>query len=64
MQDLLDGKSLNKETIRVILDEDTNISGLYPSDGIQKPPFKDSIPFISEPKYFFNLQTEEMDWTI
>ena len=61
-QDLLGGKSLNKKKIRVILDEDPDISGLYPLDGNQEPQFKDSIPSISEPTDLFYLQTEKMDW--
>jgi hypothetical protein len=60
-QDLLRGKPLNKEKIRVILDEDPKISGLYPLDGNREQQFKDSIPFISEPTNL--LQTEKMDWT-
>jgi hypothetical protein len=59
-QDLLGGKSLNKETVRVILDGDPHISGLYPLDGKQEPQFKDSIPFFSEPTDLFYLQTEKM----
>ena len=62
-QDLLGGKSLNKETVRVILDGDPHISGLYPLDGKQEPQFKDSIPFFSEPTDLFYLQTEKMGWT-
>ncbi len=30
VQDLIAGKSLNQEKIRIILDEDPDISGLYP----------------------------------
>jgi hypothetical protein len=30
VQDLIAGKSLNREKIRIILDEDPDVSGLYP----------------------------------
>ena len=62
-QDLLGGKSLNKEKIEVILDEDPDISGLYPLDGNRELQFRDSIPFISEPTNLFCLQTKKVDWT-
>ena len=47
-QDLLGGKSLNKEKVQVILDGDPDISCLDPLDGKQEPQFKDSIPFCSD----------------
>ncbi len=39
---MIAGKSHNWEKIQIILDEDPDVSGLYPL-------YEDSIPFISEP---------------
>ena len=62
-QDLIGGKSVNRENIRVILDEDPDICGLYPLNDKHEATFQNSIPFISEPTDLFYLQTEKMDWT-
>ena len=62
-QDLLGGKSVNHENIRVILDADPDICGLYPLDKNHEQHYQDSIEFIGEPTDLFYLQTEEMDWT-
>ncbi len=47
VQYLIAGKSLNREKIRIILDEDPNVSGLYPMNE-QKEARYQPIPFISE----------------
>jgi hypothetical protein len=62
-QDLLSGKAVNRNNVRIILDEDSEISGLYPLDESNEIRFQDSIPFISEPMDLFYLQTEKMKWT-
>ena len=61
-QDLLSGKACNKIGIRIILDADPDIAGLYPLDKDNKPRLDDSIPFISEPTDLFSLKIEELDW--
>ena len=61
-QDLLSGKACNKIGIRIILDADPDISGLYPLDKDKQPRLEDSIPFISEPTDLFLLKIEELDW--
>ena len=61
-QDLLSGKACNKIGIRIILDEDPDISGLYPLDKDKQQRLEDSIPFISEPTDLFLLKLEELDW--
>ena len=62
-QDLLSGKAVNASRIRIVLDEDSDVSGLFPLDGSNEVQYQDSIPFISEPTDLFYLQTESMDWT-
>ncbi len=62
-QDLLGGKSLNRQNIRVILDAKPDICGLYPLDKDQEQHYQNSIEFIIEPTDLFYLQTETMDWT-
>ena len=61
-QDLLSGKACNRIGVRLILDEDPDISGLYPLDKDKQPHIEESIPFISEPTGLFLLKVEEMDW--
>jgi hypothetical protein len=63
VQDLIAGKSLNREKIRIILDEDPDVSGLYPLNDQKEARYQDSIPFISEPSDLFYLKIEQMDWT-
>ena len=48
-QDLLGGKSLNQENIRVILDKDSEICGLHPLDENNEQHYQESFEFISEP---------------
>ncbi len=65
-QDLLGGKALNKENIRLILDSDQDICGLYPLDNDCEQHRHTSIEFFSEPGRdtdLFYLQSEEMGWT-
>ena len=52
-QDLLSGKACNKIGVRIILDEDPDISGLYLLDKEKQQHLEESIPFISEPTDFF-----------
>ena len=61
-QDLLSGKACNRIGIRIILDEDPDITGLYPLDKDKQQHIEESIPFISEPTDLFLLKVEEMDW--
>jgi hypothetical protein len=63
VQDLKAGKSLNREKFRIILDEDPDVSGLYPLNEQKEARYQDSIPFISEPSDLFYLKIEQMDWT-
>ncbi len=49
VQDLIAGKSLNQEKIRIILDEDPDVSGLYPLNEQKEARYQGLIPFISEP---------------
>jgi hypothetical protein len=60
---LLGGKSVNCKNIRVILDEDPEVSGLHPLDNNRGKHDKDSIEFIGEPTDLFYLQTEILNWT-
>jgi hypothetical protein len=46
-QDLLGGKSVNRENIRVILDSDHDICGMYPLDKNHEQPYQESIEFTS-----------------
>ena len=62
-QDLLSGKACNRANIRIILDEDPDISGLYPLDEKKQPHIEESISFISEPTDLYLIKIEEMDWT-
>ena len=62
-QDLLSGKAVNRSKVRIILDEDTDVSGLYPMNESKEMKYQDSISFISEPTDLFYLQTEKMGWT-
>ncbi len=47
-QDLLGGKSVNRENIRVILDLDHDICGLYPLDKNHEQHYQDSIEFVED----------------
>jgi hypothetical protein len=47
-QDLLSGKACNRIGIRIILDEDPDITGLYPLDKDKQQHIEESIPFSSE----------------
>ena len=65
-QDLLGGKSLNQENIRIILDKNSDVCGVYPLDEDDEQHYQESFGFISEPGRptdLFYLQTEQMDWT-
>jgi len=65
-QDLLGGKSLTRQNIRVILDDDADIGGIYPLDEDCNPHYQDSFEFINDPARdtdLFYLQTEKMDCT-
>ena len=62
-QDLLGGKSVNRENIRVILDSDHDICGLYPLDKDHQQHYQDSIEFVEDQTDLYYLQTEDMDWT-
>ena len=62
-QDLLSGKACNRANIRIILDEDPDISGLYPLDEKKQPHIEESIAFIREPTDLYLIKIEEMDWT-
>ncbi len=61
-QDLLRGKACNKIGVRKILDEDPDISGLYPLDKEKQQHVEESITFISEHTDLYLLKIEEMDW--
>jgi hypothetical protein len=61
-QDLLSGKACNRIGVRVILDEDPDIAGLYPLDKDKQQHIEESIPFISEPTELYLLKVEDMDW--
>ncbi len=43
VQDLIAGKSLNREKIRIILDEDPDVSALYPLNEQKEARYQDSI---------------------
>jgi hypothetical protein len=65
-QDLLGGKALNLENIRIILDDNPDICEIYPLDGQHEQRQQDSIELISElgrATDLFYLQTKQMDWT-
>jgi hypothetical protein len=47
VQDLIAGKSLDREKILVILDEDLDVSGLYPLNEQKEARYSDSIRFDS-----------------
>ena len=47
-QDLIGGKAVNKINIRVNLDDDPDICGLYPLTKDKEQHYKESIEFISE----------------
>ena len=51
-QDLLSGKACNKIGVSIILDEDPDISGLYPLDKEKQLHPEESIPFISHRSLF------------
>jgi hypothetical protein len=61
-QDLLSGKAYNRVQIRIILDLDPDIAGLYPLDEEKQQHFEESIAFITEPTDLYLLKVEEMDW--
>ena len=59
-QDLLGGKSLTRQNIRVILDYDADISGIYPLDEDYNQHYQDSFEFINDTAWdtdIFYLQT-------
>ena len=58
-QDLLGGKSVNRENIRVILDSDHDICGLYPLDKNHEQHYQDSIDFVEDQT---DLYYEDMNW--
>jgi hypothetical protein len=58
VQDLIAGKSLNREKIPKILDEDPDVSGLYQLNEQKEARYKDSIPFNSEPSDLFDLKIQ------
>jgi hypothetical protein len=58
-QDLLSCKKCNKIGIRVILEEDTDISGLYMLDRDCEQRIEDLMPFISEYSDLYLIKTEE-----
>jgi hypothetical protein len=60
-QDLLIGKACNRIGVRIILDKDPDITGLYPLDKDKHYHIEESIPFISEPTDLYLLKVEEMD---
>jgi hypothetical protein len=51
-QDLIEGKLLNREKIRIVLDEDLEVSRLYPLTDENDVRYQDSIAFISDPRTF------------
>jgi hypothetical protein len=62
-QDLRSCKKCNAIGIRVILDEDPDILGLYMLDKDQQQHIQDSIPFISEGSNLLLIKIDlEMDW--
>ena len=61
--DLLAGRALTRAGYRVVLDEDTDISGIYPLDKNGEPQLQNSISFMSEHSGLFYLKTEPIDWT-
>ena len=60
-QDLFGGKAINKINIRVILNDDPDICGLYPLSKAKEQHYQESIVFMSEHTGLFYLQTEERD---
>jgi hypothetical protein len=65
VQDLIAGKKLDREKIRIILDENPDVSGLYPLNQEKDANYRwqDLTPFICEPSDLFYLRIEQMDWT-
>ncbi len=61
-QDLLSGKKCNRVGIRIILDADLDIAGLYPLEADKQQHIEESISFIPEPMELYLLKKEEMDW--
>ncbi len=62
-QDLLSCKNCNAIGIRVILDEDPDISGLDKLDKDGQQQSQDSIPFTSEDSNLYLIKIDlEMDW--
>ncbi len=55
VQDLIAGKSLNREKILIILDVDPDVRGLYPLNQEKEAQYEDSIPFIIEQTELFYL---------
>ena len=47
-QDLIGGKAVNKINIRVILDDDPDICGLYPLTKDMEQHYQESFEFVSE----------------
>ncbi len=58
VQDLEAGKSLNLEKILISLNEDPDVSGLYPLNEQKEARYQDSIPFIREPSDLFYLKMD------
>ena len=53
---------MTRQNIWVILDDDADICGVYPSDEDRTPHYQDSIGFINDPARqtdLFYLQTEK-----
>ena len=48
-QDLMSGKACNRAIIRIVLDLDPDIAGLYPLDKEKQQHIEESIPFIDDP---------------
>ena len=61
-QDLLSGKACNRAMIRIVLDLDPDIAGLYALDKDKQQHIEESIACIEEPTDLYLLRTEEMDW--
>ncbi len=49
--------------LRVILDSDPDICGLYPLGKNHEQHYQESIEFIEEQTDLYYLQTEDMNWT-
>ena len=52
-QDLLSGKACNRAVIRIVLDLNPDIDGLYPLDNEKQQHVEESIAFSDEPTDFY-----------